>query len=281
MHERLRPEPPALRPATRELLRSVEERTGRPVVVRPEPAIRERGRAIYVVSDPDPSRHLVLYDPAHRRFLDHLLAHEAGHILHFNDAPASERRLPVVTNETRRDGVLALAGHAIQLSALGADDWTVAKMVDLWISGTVAQLSDTPSDIRIERWIWDDHRGLRDVQRRSLRDQAQQLAQALYPTVEAITPRSVWLASNAMNYALVKSISEFLEEPNLVRPFRGAAPEGWGRQLLATVETGPDASLRTDRRTTERWAKTMGFERWFEWRTLSDVLESNTNVAFE
>lgn len=271
MNEDLRPKPTELLPVTQQLLRSVEGRTGRPVVIRPDPSIRERGRAVYVVSDPDPNRHLILYDPERRRFLDHLVAHEAGHILHFHEAPEAERRLPVVTHESRRQGVLDLAPHALQLSAIGADDWTTAKMVDLWISGTVAQLSDTPSDIRIERWIWEEHPGLRNVQRRALRDQSHELSEALRPTVEAITPRQVWLASNAMNYALLKSVSELIGDPNLVRPYRSTAPEGWGKRLLASVDFGPNASLMTDRRTTEHWAETMGFARWFEWRHLTHL----------
>src|SRR5207244_2775556 len=115
------------------------------VVVRADPAVSERGRAIYVVSDPDPSRHLVLYDPNHRRLLDHLIAHEAGHIKHFAEAPEAERRLPVVTPATRAGAVLDLAPTLLGLAARGVPEDALPKLVELWTTGTVAQLSDTPS----------------------------------------------------------------------------------------------------------------------------------------
>ena len=64
MTERFEPEQLALLPETRRLLTSVELETGRQINIRPDQAIRGRGRAIYVVSDPNPrDRHLVLVDP--------------------------------------------------------------------------------------------------------------------------------------------------------------------------------------------------------------------------
>ena len=58
----------------------VEDETNRHLIIRPDDQIRGRGRAIFVVSDPNPDHHLVLFDPLESRYLDHLVAHECGHI---------------------------------------------------------------------------------------------------------------------------------------------------------------------------------------------------------
>src|SRR5713226_8796243 len=97
MKERERLEHSALLPETRGLLRTIEERTDRVVEIRAEPAIRGHARASYVVSDPDRSRHLILYDPRYASSLDHLIAHECGHIVRFAAGAAAEHLVPVAT----------------------------------------------------------------------------------------------------------------------------------------------------------------------------------------
>ena len=103
MKERDRTEHPALLTATEALLSEVEQLTGRTVEIRSESAIRGRGRAIYVVTDPDPTRHLILYDPQHQSDLDHLVAHECGHIQRFALAAPSDRTVAVMTSERRAE----------------------------------------------------------------------------------------------------------------------------------------------------------------------------------
>src|SRR6478672_571683 len=97
-----RDEPPSLLPETRSLLDEIKRCTGCPVEVRADQSLRGYSRAVYVASDADSGRHLILYDPKHERFLDHLVAHECGHIVRLNAASASERQLPVMTVANRR-----------------------------------------------------------------------------------------------------------------------------------------------------------------------------------
>src|SRR5512135_3536810 len=101
MTERERRSSVELLPTTKQLLAHVERETGRFVLLRPEPRVATKGRAVYAVSDRNPERHLVLYDPAQERFLDHLAAHECGHILHFTQAAPHERKVAVVTEAVR------------------------------------------------------------------------------------------------------------------------------------------------------------------------------------
>lgn len=269
-----------LLPETQRLLADVEQLTGRPVVVRADASVASRGRAIYVVSDPNPDRHLVLYDPNEIRFLDHLVAHEAGHMMHFKEAAPADRRVPVVTNDCRSRALRQLLPELETLVGRGLPPAALADVFPIWLSGTVAQLSDTPSDRRIERSIFEQHPGLRTIQRESLRSQVRTLQMVLRPQVERITPSSVWRASNAMNYVLVREVAALFNEPGLVRPYLGTPAQRLGEELVSMMADSSVEGLAADREVSEAWAERLGFRTWFEWRNV-DELPGHGPVAIE
>lgn len=279
MHERERRSSVELLPVTRELLAQVERETGRPVVIRPEPAIKTRGRAMYAVSDPDRSRHLVLFDPDEQRHLDHLVAHEIGHIIQFATAAPDNRLLPLTTHAHFKTAAEELADDLARLSRQGFSARSLAEAVRLWATGIVAQLSDIPADIAIEGWI----RGnppLRSAQRNSLADQAVLLARSMRPAVRAFTPPRIWIASNAMNYALTKPVAGFLNEPWMLRPYRNTEPSRLGDELLELRRELDPQDLEGHRRVSNTWAERLGFSRWFAWSSL-DQLPSDIRGGWE
>lgn len=277
--ERSEPQPRQLLPETRRLLADTERLTGRPVEIRPDPAVASRGRAIYVVSDPDRTRDLVLFDPDHTRFLDHLVAHECGHIRHFSEAQADERTVPVLTEERRVAATRRLLPDIADLLGRGIPERALPGMLSLWISGTVSQLSDTPADIEIEHHVWEKYPGLHAAQRTSLVDQVRALHQVADSRLLMITPPGLWMASNAMNYTLVKSVSELLKEPWMMRPYRNTQVEVIGDELLAAATPTADG-LAGFRRVTDAWADRLGLTGWYEWRRLDD-LPKDRPVALE
>ncbi len=280
LKERQGPERSGLLPLTHALLRDVEARTGRPVVVRADPAVRDRGRAIYVVSDPDPSRHLVLYDPAERRHLDHLVIHEIGHLRAFSDAAPEERTVPVLTERARLRAITQLGRELERLVERGVPERLLPELLPIWLSGTVAQLVDTPADIAIELDMSNSSPGLRSHQRASLEAQAIELHRVLLPQVRAVTPPSIWLASNAMNYALLRSVGRFLNEPWMWRPYAGTVMASVGDELLALGGGVTGTDLAANHALSGRWAGRLGFRGWFEWRRL-DELPGDSKHAIE
>jgi hypothetical protein len=260
-----------LLPDTYGLIRDVQEQTGRVVEILPEPAIRGRGRAIYVVTDPDPERHLVLYDPRERRHLDHLVAHECGHILRFAEAAPADRVVPVMTSERRDQAISQLLPELSALSRAGYPAQVLADVIPIWPSGTIAQLSDTPSDIRIEQWINCEYPGLRRIQQASLVGQAHELHLVAGRAVEQVTPRSIWNASNAMNYALVKAIAQLHYRNDLLTPYARSGARLMGESLFGMVDANIDEGLAADRWLSQRWAEDLGLQDWFEWRRLDQL----------
>jgi hypothetical protein len=260
-----------LLPDTRRLLAEVEAETGRRVDIRADAAVRARGRAIYVVTDPDPERHLILFDPKEQPYLDHLVGHECGHILRFARAEPEDRTVPVMTGERRAKAIRQLLPEILELVKRGIPEGAIADVYSVWLSGTIAQLSDTPADMFIESWLWAEHPGLRRAQEASLRSQIKTLHLISRPVVAAFTPESVWKASNAMNYALVKTVSQLLSDRSLKHPYAHSPALKLGEELFDLVDASPDEGLAGDRRLSMAWAKRLGFEDWFEWRRLEEL----------
>ena len=153
----------------------------------------------------------------------------------------------------------------------GIPEKAIAEVYSVWLSGTIAQLSNIPADIRIERWLWRDFPVLRPAQEASLRHQIRTLHLVAGRAVEVATPKSVWRASNAMNYALVKTVSDLVDDRRLLRPYAGSWAERIGEELLRTVNESRDGGLADDRRLSDLWATRLGFREWYEWRTLDEL----------
>lgn len=265
-----RPQPTELHPATRELIATVENQTGLPIEIRQVPYLKSKGRAMYTVSDPDTSRHLVLVDQDEKRHLDHLVAHEIGHILQFDEMPADQRKLPVVTRDNFVKAASGVANDLARLSQQGFNKESLNEAIRLWTTGLVSQISDTPTDIAIENGIRDNE-ALRLFQRKSLADNALVLARSMRTEVEAFTPPRVFLASNAMNYALLKSSVSFLKEPWMLRPYRNTEVARLGDELLELMDEIDPHNLEGYQKVTDTWAERLGFNGWYNWQEIDKI----------
>ncbi len=226
---------------------------------------------MWVASERKPERHLVLYDPAEERHLNHLVAHEIGHILQFADTSPQHRLVPVVSRANVRKATVELDDELRRIARLGAPSPVVRESVRAWVRSVVSRLSDVPTDTLIEHWIWDNHQSLRGSQRASLEAQAVDLHRALGREVEAFTPRRVLDAANAINYARIKPVASFLNEPWMMRPYRDTRHERLGEDLLKLFCEHQPRDLDGCRAVSRAWAERLGVSRWFSWRRLDEI----------
>jgi hypothetical protein len=268
----------SLLPGTRHLIGEIERQTGRPIEIRADPSIRGRGRAMYAITDPDPTHHLILYDPAEARHLDHLVAHECGHIKRYAESRPEGRVVPVMTAGHRAAATRQLLPELSRLVESGVPEGAIVDMLPLWIGGIIAQIANTPSDVWIERWLWQEHQHLRDRQTASLREQIQEGTLALRPVIAAFTPEPVASASNSMNHVLAMTASALLGQPQLIRPYRGTFAQKLGEELFEMVEAQRDSGLAGDRAASDQWAETLGVRDWFDWTALEAVPASALRV---
>jgi hypothetical protein len=258
----------ALLPDTRELLDEIKRCTGVPVLIRESMELHGRARATYVASDADRSRHLLLYDPEYARFLDHLVAHECGHIVRFACAGREDQKIAVMSRNVALPGIERDIDH---LAVSGVPIPAIREMITLWLAGTVSQLHNGPADIHIERWVHREFPGLRAAQEASLLDQAAELHRVLEPGIWQMTPTTVWRAANAMNYAFLKAVGQLLNQPDLLKPYARSGVKTAGEDLYRIVDETPDSGLAHDQALSERWAERLGFAGWLDWRHLDDL----------
>jgi len=271
MKERVHHERDNLHPELGGLLRDIEVYTGRKVDIQPDWAIRDRARAVYVVTDPDPTCHLILYDPKYERHLGHLVAHECGHIVRFAAASPEDQTLAKTTTVTREKAIRELHPELQRLVDSGVPEGALADLLPIWLGGTITQLADTPSDIHIERWIRERLPNMRAIQDESLLSQARANAASMKPVVAAFTPEPIWTASNVMNYVSARAYARLLDRPELLRPYRRTEIEKLGEELFGLLEETKGDGLGDDRHVSDRWARRLGLSDWFEWTTLGAV----------
>ncbi|MCA9852241.1 MAG: hypothetical protein KC482_01350 [Dehalococcoidia bacterium] len=252
------------------MLKSVELSTGRPVELRAEPALAGRARGAYIVSDPDRSRHLIVYDPAKSDLLDHIVAHEIGHLEMYASARSDERIVAVLSESGRRRARAAIEKEVTELG-LDRNSSAVAWAVDAWIDGVARQVSSFPADLLIERRIWELHPSLRSRQRAALETTATESHQAMEARVRDVTPPTVFLASNAMNYALLDVASRFLGAPWMLRPYRRGPIQSQGKALLESFFQRGGDDLVSLSRVSKEWARQLGISDWLDWRPVDDL----------
>ncbi len=262
---------PVLLPETQQLIAEVQRNTRKRVVIKADPSIRNRGRAMYVVSEQSPDRHLIVYDPAESHHVDHLIAHEVGHIWQYSRAGPDARRLPVVRDEHVRAAMADLDDDLVRLRNMGLAWPSINRSVRAWVNATVAQLCFYPADACVERWLFAEHPGLRKAQERSIEAQVMNLHGALAPQVATYTPKKIVNVSNVLNCCFVQSLPDPLIRPSMLAPYQGTSYEQRAQELVSLM-TGETTmlDLRSAFASADRWAATLNITRWFEWGAIDD-----------
>lgn len=214
----------------------------------------------------DDQYHTILYHPDYQRHLGYLIAHECGHILRMYGVPERQRMLPGVTVEHRRAFVNEIKTDKLEeLARHGLPDHLLAQVVTMWHGGIVRQLANIPVDMRIERWLYQEHPGLRLNQIPALEEQMLVNRQALSTMVEDSTPYKLFYANNAMNAAYARYVSRLLREARYFNRYQGTPFEEIGTRLGDEVGETPDGGYGEDMRTVEQWSSLLGLDGWWEW----------------
>ena len=113
-----------------DVISEIEGETGRKIDIQASRAIRDRARAVYVVSDPDPTRHLIIYDPRFERHLNHLVAHECGHIVRFASATPKDQTLAKTTAASRARAAQQLLPNLRHLVDSGLPEGALSDLLE-------------------------------------------------------------------------------------------------------------------------------------------------------
>jgi len=216
--------------------------------------------------------HLIFHKKEHNDLVNHLIAHECGHILRMFVVPVEKRLIPMTNQEIKGIALNEMQDEIMGLSKILSLE-NLAQIINLWFNGTVRQVTNLPPDIMIEKWLYDEYPEIRPYQFRSLQKQHQEALAGLKNEVKQITPSKILNASNIMNYAFFRIIG-FHMKNNFLTPYNQTVYVRKGKELAEYTEKNCTINdYEGDLEMINYWARYLGLSNWFKWTGFEDVPE--------
>jgi len=211
----------------------------------------------------DMPSHIILVKREHDEIINHLIAHECGHILRVFEVPEEKRLIARTNDPIKLNALSQIEGEIKELSAVLPFD-RLAQVVNLWYNGTLRQVTNFPADIMIEKWLYDNYPGLRGYQLTSIGKQQQEALSGLAGEAEKISPPTFINLSNIMNYAFFRILGLHFGT-NFVKPFTNMKYLEKGKKLASLTDEGYIDNHEGDIEMVNKWAQFLGISNWFEW----------------
>lgn len=255
-----------LLPPVLEVIQRVKEVSGKEITFRPAPD--QLVPATSKIARARMPTHIIKYQPAMAHRINHLAAHECGHILRTMEADPSIRVVPVSNPETR-----AIAVRELEKELSHLPDAMRGQMVEVWLGGLITQLTSLPACVRIERWIRREYPLLRNEQLLYLEEDVRKTLNGLTKRVERMTPKTIFRISNSITYAYLRGI-ESVTGKDCRKHFSGRTSIiNTGIQLYEALGE-EDTGYAGDIRVTNEWARVLKVTEWFAWTGFEDMPES-------
>jgi hypothetical protein len=258
-----------LLPPVLEIIQRVKEVSGKDVTFRPAPD--QLVPATSKVARARMPSHIIKYQPQMVHRINHLTAHECGHILRTMEADPSIRVVPVSNAQTRAVVVRELGTELSHLPESIRE-----KMLDIWLGGIITQVTSLPACVRIERSIHQEYPSLRHEQRLYLDEDVKKTLQGLSKKVEQVTPKTLFRISNSITYAYLRGL-EPVTGKDVRRHFSGRPSIITTGIQLYDVSGEEDTGYAGDLRVTNEWANILKVSGWFYWINFEDMPESYFN----
>lgn len=243
-----------LHPVTQQLIKKVEELSGRLVHVTEDQELKVMA-TISTARGIAPA-HFLRYRPG-TRAVDYLVAYQLGFLMRLFSCPEVERWEVMSTAEEQERGIGSLK--------LGRFPQDFGQSM---VGNILTQLRTYSVGARVDDWIWKNLPELRHQQEHSIRSQLTENAKALAPEIRQKFPKPLIDANTAMNAAYATNWGEVLKEPQFSIPFKALGYAGKAKKLLEILEEVPD-DPRADRDLIEQWAKCLGLSGSFHFESHS------------
>jgi hypothetical protein len=221
--------------------------------------------------------HLVFYRKKHDEIINHLVAHECGHMLRMFAVP-EEKRITPYSDDALKLKALGQIETEITVLSKTIPFEKLSGIVNLWYTGIIRQVTNHPPDIMIEKWLFDDYPALRPYQRKSIEKQLSESIAGLKDSVSQITPKTILEASNIMNYAFFRLLGLHFGT-NFIRAYNNTPYVNRGKELAAISEKEYINTYEGDIQMANRWAQFLGLGDWFKWRAFEDIPDDYINAT--
>jgi len=216
--------------------------------------------------------HLIFYKLEHDEMINHLIAHECGHVLRMYGVPEEKRLIPRTDDKIKLNALAEIEPEIQELSKVLSFD-RLAQIVNLWYNGTFRQVTNFPPDIMIEKWIYNEYPELRPYQSQSIKKQYEESLAGLSLEVKKITPRKFLDVSNIMNYTFFRILG-FHFGVNFIKPYTNTKYIGKGKELFSLTEAEYVDNYDGDIQMINKWADFLKLSNWFEWAGFDNIPNS-------
>lgn len=213
--------------------------------------------------------HLIYYKNISSGNIDHLIAHECGHIQRMMSVPIECRKIPASNLGNRQIAATKIENELFSLS----NDIPIEKMsslFEIWFNGLIKELTNFPVDMRIEKWIYDDYPDLRKAQKITIDKQMRENVHALSQDIKNITPTFIYDTANRMNYAFA-SFMECLIGKKYTTPYKRTNYPEVGAKLVKFLNETKDGGYKQDIEIINKWSNLLGLTDWFYWTDFEDI----------
>jgi len=237
-----------LHPAAQQMIRKVEELSGKPVHVMEDPQIK-------VMAVATPARgaapaHFLRYRPGVES-LDYVIVYQLGFVERQFSLPPEMRMEVVASPDEQRSGI----------EAMGLQDFP-QDFAKAMVGNLVTQLRTYSIGCRVDDMIRNDMPELRTQQEESIRTQLAENNRALAPEIREKFPKPLVDANTVMNAAFALRWSERLQDPRHAVAYRALGCEAKARELLNALADLP-AGPEHDPDLIARWAEVVGLREAF------------------
>ncbi len=213
--------------------------------------------------------HIIFYKIAKGGILDHLIAHECGHIFRMYSVPLEDRKVPASNEDNKRFALKQIGEDLIKLSKTIPVD-NLGQLSNLWFDGLIRQVTNFPVDMRIEKWIYDNYPELRKSQKISLDSQMREATHVLSKNISLMTPKKIYDANNCMNYAFAYFLESLIGK-KYSAPYRNTPYKELGSELVDIVMKSEDQGFNQDIEIINQWTEMLGLKGWYYWSDFEDL----------
>jgi len=213
--------------------------------------------------------HLIYYKKEHDEIINHLIVHECGHLFRIFKCPENQRLIPYSNNAMKLNALKCIEDEITELTKIIPED-KMAHITTIWYNGLIRQLTNYPTDIMIEKWIFDQFPKLRHLQMESLKRQHADALNSLSEPVSKMTPYTILFASNVMNYAFFRLLGFHIGH-NFIQQYSSTPYINKGKELASLTEKEYVDSHQGDNTMIDKWATFFNISNWFKWRGFEDV----------
>ncbi len=251
----------SLLPLTQDVLRAVEEATGRSVIVQPNASLGTLLAKITIARG-SAAAHVVAYNPSAGASADFVICFQCGFLLRMFQIPEPDRFALAGSVRGRQEIEKVLADH-LQQKGLSLDKQVRAGLQEQFLGGILQQLRSMPIGLRVDAWIRQTYPSLEEQQKKATVQQLNDNAVSLGPKVRQIAPAKVFRANVGMNAAFALFWSRTWSDPLLAVPYKASGHLATGEELLRRWDEIP-SDPANDKKLIDSWSSHVGLAGWYE-----------------